>query len=98
MTLLDPNLIPQTTDTKNRVLVIGAGIIGLLWTSLLHFKGLRQIWVSDLSKGRRDIAQSLGKFFTNLYFYWLAQQRPVEKRSQAIVLLFLKTIFLFLLF
>jgi len=52
--------IPQTTDTKNRVLVIGAGIIGLLWTSLLHFKGLRQIWVSDLSKGRRDIAQSLG--------------------------------------
>ena len=68
MTLLDPNLIPQTTDTKNKVLVIGAGIIGLLWTSLLHFKGLRQIWVSDLSKGRRDIAQSLGKTLHQFIF------------------------------
>jgi D-arabinitol dehydrogenase (NADP+) len=45
-----------------RVLVIGAGIIGLLWTCLLHLRGFRKtVVVSETLEGRRQMARKLGK-------------------------------------
>jgi len=52
------NLGDIKTDAK--FLVCGAGIIGLLWSSLLHFKGYRDISVSEISEKRRIMANNLG--------------------------------------
>ncbi|XP_014209736.1 D-arabinitol dehydrogenase 1 [Copidosoma floridanum] len=44
-----------------RVLVIGAGIIGLLWACLLHLHGLRRtVTISEPQQRRREMAKSLG--------------------------------------
>lgn len=37
----------------DKILVCGAGIIGMLWSSLLHFKGHRDVAVSELSEKKR---------------------------------------------
>ena len=42
-----------------RVLIQGAGIIGLLWLSILHHKGLRHLTISDIAEGRRKVATEL---------------------------------------
>lgn len=44
-------------DTE--VLLMGAGIIGLLWASLFHFRGYRDITIMELSEERRKIAENL---------------------------------------
>ncbi|XP_072758255.1 sorbitol dehydrogenase-like [Anoplolepis gracilipes] len=45
----------------NKVLVIGAGIIGLLWACLLHLHGLRKtVTISELNQKRRELAAHLG--------------------------------------
>jgi len=46
-------------NPESKILVCGAGIIGLLWSSLLHFKGFRNIVVSEISEKRRNMAGSL---------------------------------------
>ncbi|EFN69090.1 Sorbitol dehydrogenase [Camponotus floridanus] len=44
-----------------KVLVIGAGIIGLLWACLLHLHGLRKtVTISELQQERRKLAANLG--------------------------------------
>lgn len=48
-----------TIKSTAKVLVCGAGIIGLLWTSLLHFNGCRDISVSELSEERRSVVSNL---------------------------------------
>ncbi|XP_029177633.1 uncharacterized protein LOC114945542 [Nylanderia fulva] len=48
-------------NVGDKVLVIGAGIIGLLWASQLHLHGLRKtVTISEPQKGRREIAAQLG--------------------------------------
>lgn len=49
-----------------KVLVLGAGIIGLLWTCMLHLHGLRKtVTVSEPQEKRRSAVTQLGKFFEN---------------------------------
>ena len=43
-----------------QVLVLGAGIIGLLWASLFHHHGYRDVTITELAEGRRKVAKSLG--------------------------------------
>lgn len=44
-----------------KVLVIGAGIIGLLWSCLLHLRGLRNtVTISEPQEKRRKMASNLG--------------------------------------
>lgn len=44
-----------------RVLVIGAGIIGLLWACLLHLHGLRKtVTISEPQDKRREFVKKLG--------------------------------------
>lgn len=45
-----------------RILVVGAGIIGLLWACLLHLHGLRKtVTISEPQEKRREMAKKLGK-------------------------------------
>ena len=46
---------------SKKVLIVGSGIIGNLWASLLHYKGVRNVVVSEASELRREITQKLGK-------------------------------------
>lgn len=41
-----------------RVLIIGGGIFGLLWTAMLFDRGLKRITLTELKAGRRKIAQN----------------------------------------
>lgn len=51
---------PVTVGTK--VLVIGSGIIGLLWACLLHLHGSRKtITISEPIQARREAVKKLGK-------------------------------------
>lgn len=54
-----------------KVLVIGAGIIGLLWACLFHLHGLRKtVTISELQQERRKLAANLGNILKNyLYIY-----------------------------
>ena len=45
---------------NSKVLLLGAGIIGNLWSSLLHHFGVRKVIVSEPSLDRRLIAEGLG--------------------------------------
>jgi len=51
------NLGEMKADAK--VLVCGAGIIGLLWSALLHFKGYREFAVTEVSEGRQQLAANM---------------------------------------
>ncbi|XP_071573995.1 sorbitol dehydrogenase [Temnothorax nylanderi] len=45
----------------SKVLVIGAGIIGLLWASLFHLHGLRKtVTISEPQQKRKNLASNLG--------------------------------------
>lgn len=47
-----------------KVLVLGAGIIGLLWTCILHLHGFRKtVTVSEPQEKRRSAVQRLGNFY-----------------------------------
>lgn len=50
-------LIPLATSSN--VLICGSGIIGLLWTCLLHFHGYRKVTISEVSERRRSLASGL---------------------------------------
>lgn len=50
----------------SKVLVIGAGIIGLLWACVLHLHGLRRtVTVSEPNEKRRELASKLGNKYEN---------------------------------
>ncbi|KAK7604450.1 hypothetical protein V9T40_005636 [Parthenolecanium corni] len=48
-----------TIDIGSNVLIIGAGIIGLLWSSVLHVLGHRRVFVSEPNSGRRETVSNL---------------------------------------
>ncbi|EDO35781.1 predicted protein [Nematostella vectensis] len=50
-------LVPLQTDAE--VLICGAGNSGLLWASFLHFRGYREVVISEVLKGRQKIAHGL---------------------------------------
>lgn len=45
----------------SKILILGAGIIGLLWCGLLHHLGHRNVYVVQRSVGRRKTVNELGK-------------------------------------
>lgn len=48
-------------NVGSKVLVIGAGIIGLLWACLFHLHGLRKtVTISELQQKRKNLASNLG--------------------------------------
>ena len=58
------NRIENKMRMNKKVLIVGSGIIGNLWASLLHFKGIRNVCVSEASELRRQITETMGiKFF-----------------------------------
>ncbi|CAL7951748.1 unnamed protein product [Xylocopa violacea] len=47
-------------DVGNKVLIIGAGIIGLLWTCMLHLRGLKKtVTVSEPQEKRRQLVSKM---------------------------------------
>jgi len=48
-----------SVKANSKVLILGAGIIGNLWSSLLHHFGVRKVIVSEPSFDRRVIAEGL---------------------------------------
>ena len=52
---------------NKKVLIVGAGIIGNLWATLLHYKGVRNIIVSEFSEARRRITDKLGMSLSIIY-------------------------------
>mmetsp|Transcript_54132 Transcript_54132/g.171767 ORF Transcript_54132/g.171767 Transcript_54132/m.171767 type:complete len:279 (-) Transcript_54132:392-1228(-) len=45
-----------------RVLVMGAGVIGLLWTQVLKSRGFSCVTVSEVSEGRQALARKIGGY------------------------------------
>lgn len=43
----------------SKILIIGGGVIGLLWASFLHHKGYRDLTMSEISQHRRGVAGCL---------------------------------------
>ncbi len=59
-----------TIDIGSNILIIGAGIIGLLWSSVLHVMGHRRVIISEPNHERKKIAEDLGEysFQTEIFF------------------------------
>lgn len=56
-------------NVGQRVLVNGAGIIGLLWACSLHLHGLRQtVTICEPQEKRRHVVQNLGKDYQIVCF------------------------------
>ena len=71
-------------DPEANILICGSGIIGLLWASLLHFKGFRNISVSEISEKRRNMASSLNLGLkVCLPDYLVSQQRESLKSDNS---------------
>ena len=49
----------QMPKENSKILLLGTGIIGNLWMSLLHHHGYRNVIVSELSEIRRQISRQL---------------------------------------
>lgn len=49
----------QPISPDSEILLCGAGCMGLLFMCLLHFRGYREVIVTELLKGRQKIAQKL---------------------------------------
>lgn len=55
------DIINPVTVGSN-ILLLGAGIIGLLWASILHLHGIRKtVTVSEPQDKRREMAKNLSK-------------------------------------
>ena len=61
---------------NSKILILGAGIIGNLWMSLLHHKGFRDVIVSELSPIRQQLAKKLDTGFKIVGPEELAQFMP----------------------
>lgn len=48
-------------DIGSNILIIGAGIIGLLWCSVLHVLGHRRVFISEPNVSRQETLTNLGK-------------------------------------
>lgn len=49
-----------SVPTDSRILILGAGIIGNLWASLLHLKGYKYVTMSEPQAKRRQLAEKIG--------------------------------------
>jgi ketopantoate reductase len=51
-----------------RILILGAGIIGNLWASVLHLQGHRRVTVSEPQEARRKLLKNLGEQENESFF------------------------------
>lgn len=66
-------------DVGENILVLGAGIIGLLWTCMTHLHGLRKtVTISESHERRRATVRQLGKSCT-LYELCYSQNKVKVK-------------------
>ncbi len=49
----------------HRIFVLGAGIIGNLFTSLFHYHGYRDVTVTEPLEKRREISKNLSEEFSS---------------------------------
>ncbi|XP_050398435.1 uncharacterized protein LOC126816202 [Patella vulgata] len=59
-------LLGKVEDGSN-ILIMGAGIIGLLWGSMLHHRGFRNVTMVEVADGRRQLAKDAGLGFDVLH-------------------------------
>ncbi len=52
--------LPLQVKTEDRVLIYGAGPIGMMFAELAQLRGAREVWVADLSRDRLETASSRG--------------------------------------
>ncbi len=52
--------LPLKVDFQDRVLIYGAGPIGLMFWELARHFGAKEVWIADLSPERLQVAQSRG--------------------------------------
>ena len=45
-----------------KILILGAGVVGLLWGSLFHHQGQRELTISEPKQARRETAEKLNIF------------------------------------
>ncbi len=45
----------------SRIFILGAGIIGNLWTCMFHYHGFKDVTVTEPLDARRDIAKILSE-------------------------------------
>ena len=53
-------------DPGSKILILGSGVVGLIWGSLLHHEGHREISISEPRESRRETALGLN-VFKNVY-------------------------------
>lgn len=53
--------IISPVSVGQKILILGAGIIGNLWVCVLHLQGHRNVTVSEPNKTRLDMLKGLGK-------------------------------------
>lgn len=66
-------LVPITAD--KRILVVGLGVLGLLWTILLHYKGYRNVVLSELNLARHEYVQRMSNALMS------SQLRSLNKKT-----------------
>ncbi|KAH9637606.1 hypothetical protein HF086_014770 [Spodoptera exigua] len=69
----------------DKILILGAGIIGNLWITTLHHHGHREVTVSEMNPTRLDIVKRLGK------------KTPMNIKLSKVILTLIKTMILTLI-
>ncbi|CAH0761901.1 unnamed protein product [Diatraea saccharalis] len=60
-----------------KILIVGAGIIGNLWVTALHHQGHREVTVSEMNKSRLDIVKRMDTGFRLITPDVLAQEKEL---------------------
>lgn len=59
------------------ILIVGSGIIGLLWAALFHSRGYQKVTVSEMSPTRRSLAQNIAPDFKIVIPDYLYDQKEI---------------------
>eukprot|EP00794_Sanderia_malayensis_P012180 gene12180-13437_t len=67
----------QHYESDAKILVCGAGMIGLLWASMFHYHGYREVTITEPTEARREMAAKLHMGYRCI--------RPREMKEEAVV-------------
>jgi len=73
------NMGKVTEDSK--ILIGGAGIIGILWASLFHYHGYRDVTISEISEHRKEMAGRLDLGFPSVHPKELGDQYEEAQKN-----------------
>lgn len=71
----------RKVDSDARILIAGAGIIGLLWTCLLHFHGYLDVSITEVSEHRKEMASRLDLGFPVLHPDEIENEKKIAEES-----------------